>query len=410
MHAEFPDERIERHHFGGIVRRHLHGLGRRQDIKLVGIEDQAPVGARGNRLPEIGDLIGGATLDVDHRGVPLGAMADDNAGGCRSRPAAKFATDTYHLMLRPGAERVAALGGLHAFMSWPYPIITDSGGYQVMSLAPLRKVAEAGVTFRSHIDGAMVELSPERAIEVQNLLGSDIAMQLDECVSLPAERDEIERAMRLSLRWAERCKRAFENAPAGRALFGIVQGGDDKGLREESARALIDIGFHGYAIGGLAVGEAPEVMRKVVAETAPALPAERPRYLMGVGMPADLLAAVARGVDMFDCVLPTCNGRHGLAFTRFGPINIKNAHHAEDPRPLDAQSNCPAARDFSRAYLHHLFKAGEALGGTLLSVVNLFYYQELMAGARAAIAAGRFADHVAQTTEQWSAKRDIRAQ
>ena len=347
-----------------------------------------------------------AFMPVGTQGAIKGVHHDD----VRASGADIMLANTYHLMLRPGAERVAALGGLHAFMSWPYPIITDSGGYQVMSLAPLRKVAEAGVTFRSHIDGAMVELSPERAIEVQNLLGSDIAMQLDECVSLPAERDEIERAMRLSLRWAERCKRAFENAPAGRALFGIVQGGDDKGLREESARALIDIGFHGYAIGGLAVGEAPEVMRKVVAETAPALPAERPRYLMGVGMPADLLAAVARGVDMFDCVLPTRNGRHGLAFTRFGPINIKNAHHAEDPRPLDAQSNCPAARDFSRAYLHHLFKAGEALGGTLLSVVNLFYYQELMAGARAAIAAGRFADHVAQTTEQWSAKRDIRAQ
>ncbi len=315
--------------------------------------------------------------------------------------------NTYHLMLRPGAERVAALGGLHSFMRWPYPILTDSGGFQVMSLAPLRKVAEAGVTFRSHIDGAMVELTPERAIAVQNLLGSDIAMQLDECVSLPAASDEIERAMELSLRWAERCKRAFENASPGRALFGIVQGGDDQRLREKSARALTGIGFDGYAIGGLAVGEAPDVMRKVVAETAPALPAERPRYLMGVGTPVDLLAAVARGIDMFDCVLPTRNGRHGLAFTRFGPINIKNAQHADDPRPLDAESRCPAARDFSRAYLHHLFKAGEALGGTLLSVVNLFYYQDLMAGARAAIAAGQFADYVAQTTEQWSAKRDI---
>ena len=216
--------------------------------------------------------------------------------------------------------------------------------------------------------------------------------------------------MRLSLRWAERCKRAFEGASAGRALFGIVQGGDDQGLREQSAAALIEIGFHGYAIGGLAVGEAPEAMRTVVAATAPALPAERPRYLMGVGTPADLLAAVARGIDMFDCVLPTRNGRHGLAFTRFGPINIKNAHHAEDARPLDAESRCPAARDFSRAYLHHLVKAGEALGGTLLSIVNLFYYQELMAGARAAIAAGRLADYVAQTTEQWSAKRDIASQ
>ncbi len=347
-----------------------------------------------------------AFMPVGTQGAIKGVHHDD----VRASGADIMLANTYHLMLRPGAERVAALGGLHAFMSWPYPIITDSGGYQVMSLAPLRKVAEAGVTFRSHIDGAMVELSPERAIGVQNLLGSDIAMQLDECIQLPADKHDIERAMALSLRWAGRCKRAFENAPAGRALFGIVQGGDDQGLREESARALIDIGFHGYAIGGLAVGESPEVMRQVVAATAPALPADQPRYLMGVGTPADLLAAVARGIDMFDCVLPTRNGRHGLAFTRFGPINIKNAHHAEDPRPLDAESNCPAARDFSRAYLHHLFKAGEALGGTLLSVVNLFYYQELMAGARAAIAAGRFADYVAQTTEQWSAKRDIPAQ
>ncbi|MFY9694232.1 MAG: tRNA guanosine(34) transglycosylase Tgt, partial [Xanthobacteraceae bacterium] len=315
--------------------------------------------------------------------------------------------NTYHLMLRPGAERIAALGGLHAFMRWPHPILTDSGGFQVMSLSALRKVNEAGVTFRSHIDGAMVELTPERAIEVQNLLGSDIAMQLDECVSLPAASEEIERAMELSLRWAERCKRAFENASLGRALFGIVQGGDDQRLREKNARALTDIGFDGYAIGGLAVGEAPEVMRNVVAATAPALPAARPRYLMGVGTPADLLAAVGRGIDMFDCVLPTRNGRHGLAFTRFGPINIKNARHADDPQPLDAESRCPAARDFSRAYLHHLFKAGEALGGTLLSIVNLFYYQDLMAGARAAIAAGRFADYIAQTTEQWLAKRDV---
>ena len=318
--------------------------------------------------------------------------------------------NTYHLMLRPGAERIAALGGLHEFMHWPSSILTDSGGFQVMSLAPLRTVSEAGVTFRSHIDGAMVELTPERAIAVQLLLGSDIAMQLDECVALPAERPEVERAMRLSLRWAERCKRAFEQAPADRALFGIVQGGDDQALREASARALVDIGFHGYAIGGLAVGESAEVMRKVVAETAPALPAERPRYLMGVGTPADLLAGIARGIDMFDCVLPTRNGRHGLAFTRFGPINIKNARHADDPRPLDAQSGCPAARDFSRAYLHHLFKAGEALGGTLLSIVNLYYYQELMAGARAAMAAGRFADYAARTEDEWSRKRDFPTQ
>jgi len=212
--------------------------------------------------------------------------------------------------------------------------------------------------------------------------------------------------MQLSLRWAERCKRAFEGAPVGHALFGIVQGGDDQRWREQSARALTGIGFHGYAIGGLAVGETADVMRSVVAETAPALPADQPRYLMGVGTPSDLLDAVERGIDMFDCVLPTRNGRHGLAFTRFGPINIKNAHHADDKRPLDADSRCPAAREFSHAYLHHLFKAGESLGGTLLSVINLYYYQDLMAGARAAITAGRYADYVSETREAWTAKRD----
>jgi len=231
-------------------------------------------------------------------------------------------------------------------------------------------------------------------------------MQLDECVRLAAERSDIERAMKLSLRWAERCTRAFEGAAPGRALFGIVQGGDDPALRLQSARALVDIGFAGYAIGGLAVGEPQEVMLEIVSETTPALPADRPRYLMGVGTPDDLLQSIARGVDMFDCVMPTRNGRHGLAFTRFGPINIKNAHHADDPRPLDPQSRCPAARDFSRAYLHHLFRSGEALGGTLLSIVNLFYYQDLMAGARGAIAAGRFADFAAETKEQWAAKSD----
>ena len=314
--------------------------------------------------------------------------------------------NTYHLMLRPTAERVAALGGLHEFMHWPLPILTDSGGYQVMSLAALRKVAEAGVTFRSHLDGAMVELTPERAVKTQILLGADIAMQLDECVRLPADAAALERAMRLSLRWAERCKRAFEEAPPGRALFGIVQGGDDERLRQESARALVELGFDGYAIGGLAVGESDEVMLRMVAATAPALPAERPRYLMGVGTPSDILNAIGRGIDMFDCVLPTRNGRHGLAFTRFGPINIKNARHADDPRPLDPQSRCPAARDFSRAYLHHLFKANEALGGTLLSIVNLFYYQDLTTGAREAIAQRHFADYVAAVEELWAAKRD----
>ncbi len=315
--------------------------------------------------------------------------------------------NTYHLMLRPGAERVAALGGLHAFMGWPYPILTDSGGFQVMSLSALRKVTEQGVTFRSHLDGARVELTPERAIEVQILLGADIAMQLDECVQLPAERSEIKRAMQVSLRWAERCKRTFTGAAPGRALFGIVQGGDDAGLREDSVRALAALGFDGYAIGGLAVGETQDVMLDVVEQTAAALPENRPRYLMGVGTPADILQAIGRGVDMFDCVLPTRNGRHGLAFTRFGPINIKNARHAEDARPLDADSRCPAAREFSRAYLHHLFRSGEALGGTLLSMVNLYYYQDLVAGARAAIAAGRFADYAAETMQGWQTRADI---
>jgi queuine tRNA-ribosyltransferase len=313
-------------------------------------------------------------------------------------------------MLRPSAERIAALGGLHAFMRWPYPILTDSGGFQVMSLAPLRKITEEGVTFRSHIDGAMVELTPERAMQVQMLLGSDIAMQLDECVRLPAERSDVERAMKLSLRWAERCKREFTGAASRRALFGIVQGGDDHKLRADSVRGLVDIGFPGYAIGGLAVGETQSVMLEVVAETAAALPAQRPRYLMGVGTPADLLAAIARGIDMFDCVLPTRNGRHGLAFTRFGPLNIKNARHADDPQPLDAESSCPAARNFSRAYLHHLFRSGEALGGTLLSIVNLYYYQQLMAGARAAITAGRLADYAGEIREQWAARADLHAE
>jgi queuine tRNA-ribosyltransferase len=310
--------------------------------------------------------------------------------------------NTYHLMLRPGAERIAALGGLHAFMNWPGPILTDSGGFQVMSLSELRSLDERGVTFRSHVDGATVELSPERAIEIQTLLGADIAMQLDECIKLPSARAELERAMRLSLKWAERCKRAFERAPAGRALFGIVQGGDDFALRAQSARALTEIGFDGYAIGGLAVGEPQATMLKVVEECAPQLPPERPRYLMGVGTPDDLIEAVGRGIDMFDCVLPTRNGRHGHAFTRFGVLNLRNARHADDPRPLDEQSSHEAARRYSRAYLHHLVRANEMLGAILLSTVNLAYYQELMGGMRAAIERGRFADFRAQAREGWA--------
>jgi queuine tRNA-ribosyltransferase len=310
--------------------------------------------------------------------------------------------NTYHLMLRPGPERIAELGGLHAFMNWPLPILTDSGGFQVMSLASLRKIDDRAVTFRSHLDGTMYELTPERAIEIQLLLGADIVMQLDECVKLPAPRAEIERGVRLSLAWAERCKRAFERAPSGRALFGIVQGGDDVALRLDSARPLVDMTFDGYAIGGLAVGEPQDVMLRMIESVAPVLPTDRPRYLMGVGTPEDLLEAVARGMDMFDCVMPTRNGRHGLAFTRFGAINLKNARHADDPRPLDAESPCPAARDYSRAYLHHLVKANEMLGAMLLTAVNLAYYQDLMAGMRAAIAQCRFDDFRNATRDGWA--------
>jgi queuine tRNA-ribosyltransferase len=314
--------------------------------------------------------------------------------------------NTYHLMLRPGAERIAELGGLHRFVNWPYPILTDSGGFQVMSLSELRKIDHNGVTFRSHLDGAIVALTPERAVEIQTLLGSDIAMQLDECIRLPQQRAELDRAMRLSLAWAERCKRAFESAaePAshGRALFGIVHGGDDHELRAASARSLVDIGFAGYAIGGLAVGEPQRVMLEIINTVAPILPTDRPRYLMGVGTPDDILEAVARGIDMFDCVLPTRNGRHGLVYTRFGPFNLRNARHAADPRPLDAESRCPAARDYARAYLHHLVKANEMLGAMLLSEVNLYYYQDLMASIRAAIAAGKLAEFCAVTRDGWA--------
>jgi len=310
--------------------------------------------------------------------------------------------NTYHLMLRPGPERIAALGGLHKFMNWPLPILTDSGGFQVMSLSSLRKLTEQAVTFRSHLDGTMFELSPERAIEIQALLGADITMQLDECLRLPATRAEIERAMQLSLRWGERSKRAFEaRAREGYGLFGIVQGGDDIPLRIESARRLGEIGFHGYAIGGLAVGEPQAVMLKVVEETAPVLPADQPRYLMGVGTPHDLIESVKRGIDMFDCVMPTRNGRHGMAFTRYGSINLSNARHANDPRPLDEASRHPAARAYSRAYLHHLTKANEILGQVLLSTINIAYYQELMAGMREAIAGGQFADFHAATLAGW---------
>ncbi|MBP1856831.1 tRNA guanosine(34) transglycosylase Tgt [Rhizobium herbae] len=308
--------------------------------------------------------------------------------------------NTYHLMLRPGPERVARLGGLHELIRWPYPILTDSGGFQVMSLAGLRKLDEKGVTFKSHVDGALHHMSPERSIEIQGMLDSDIQMQLDECVRLPAEATDIERAMEMSLRWADRCKTAFGDQP-GKAMFGIVQGGDVSALRVRSAQALSSLDLKGYAIGGLAVGEPQAVMLDMLDITCPELPAEKPRYLMGVGTPDDILKSVARGIDMFDCVMPTRAGRHGLAFTRRGRVNLRNARHAEDTRPLDDQSSCPAARDYSRAYLHHLVRADESLGGMLLTWNNLAYYQDLMAGIRKAIEEGRYAAFMEETQEMW---------
>jgi queuine tRNA-ribosyltransferase len=309
--------------------------------------------------------------------------------------------NTYHLMLRPGAERVAALGGLHVFMDWARPILTDSGGFQVMSLAKLRKLTERGVTFRSHIDGTAYELTPERSIEIQTLLDSDVIMQLDECIPLPSERPEMERAMELSLRWAQRSKDAFGSQPH-RALFGINQGGDDAELRSRSAAGLKAIGFNGYAVGGLAVGEPQETMFRVLSEITPELPADKPRYLMGVGKPDDILGGIERGIDMFDCVHPTRAGRHGHAYTRFGVINLKNARHRDDPRPLDELSPNANCRRFSRAYLHHLVKTEEMLGAMILSQVNLGYYQELVQGAREAIASGALADYAATTRAGWA--------
>lgn len=297
--------------------------------------------------------------------------------------------NTYHLMLRPGAERVARLGGLHEFMRWPWPILTDSGGFQVMSLASLRSIDEDGVEFRSHIDGARHRLSPERAVEIQRLLDADITMVLDECTPFPAPPADVALAMRRSLRWAERCRHAFREKP-GYGLFGIVQGGVDADLRAESAAGLQAIGFDGYAVGGLAVGEGQATMFRVLDSTVPQLAPQRPRYLMGVGKPDDLVGAVGRGIDLFDCVIPTRSGRTGQAFTRYGPINLRNARHAEDPRPLDESVPCPASRDYARAYLHHLVRSGEILGAVLLTWHNIAYYQALMAGMRAAIAEGRF--------------------
>lgn len=331
--------------------------------------------------------------------MPVGTVATVKAlypDQVKSAGADILLGNTYHLMLRPGAERVARLGGLHQFMRWDGPILTDSGGFQVMSLSTIRKITEEGVAFQSHLDGSKHMLSPERSIEIQCLLGSDIQMQFDECIELPAERKEVERAMELSLRWAERSKRAFDaqvaggGATRGQALFAIVQGGTDIELRKRSADALVAMDFPGYAIGGLAVGEGHDAMIATLSETLPHLPAHKPRYLMGVGTPLDLIEAVRRGVDMFDCVMPTRNGRHGYAFTWGGPLNMRNAKHAEDMSPLDDISSCPAAHDYSRAYVHHLVKSGEYLGAMILSWVNTVFYQDLMAAMRLAISEGRF--------------------
>lgn len=312
--------------------------------------------------------------------------------------------NTYHLMLRPGAERISRLGGLHEFARWHKPILTDSGGFQVMSLASLCKINEKGATFHSHIDGARYEMTPERSIEIQGLLGSDIQMQLDQCTALPAGENELERAMELSLRWAERCKIAF-GEQIGKAMFGIVQGGDNFRLREKSALALKELDLKGYAIGGLAVGEPQNVMLEILNMTCPLLPKNRPRYLMGVGTPEDILKSVAFGVDMFDCVMPTRAGRHGLAFTKFGKINLRNACHKEDVLPLDSESLCPASRDYSRAYLHHLVKANEPLAGMLLSWNNLSYYQDLMKGIREAINQGNFENFSQKTMDLWKTEK-----
>ncbi len=325
--------------------------------------------------------------------MPVGTAGTVKAmlpGSVRETGADVLLGNTYHLMLRPGAERVARLGGLHKFMNWERPILTDSGGFQVMSLAELRKLTEKGVTFRSHIDGSKHELTPERSMEIQRLLGSDIVMCFDECPALPADRDRIATSMRLSMRWAERSREAFGDRP-GHALFGIQQGGLEEDLRGESAEALTRIGFDGYAVGGLAVGEGQEAMFGCLDYAPEQLPVDKPRYLMGVGKPDDIVGAVARGIDMMDCVLPSRSGRTGQAFTRRGVVNIKNARHGDDPRPLDEDCGCPACRGYSRAYLHHVFRSGEIIASMLLTWHNLHYYQELMAGMRGAITEGAFA-------------------
>jgi len=336
--------------------------------------------------------------------MPVGTAATVKAmrpGDVAATGAEMILANTYHLMLRPGAERVARLGGLHQFMGWSGPILTDSGGYQVMSLADLRKLDERGVVFKSHIDGSAHELTPERAVEIQDLLDADVTMQLDECPPAGWPHDKVADSMRLSLRWAERCQAAFRARP-GYGLFGIVQGSTYDDLRRESARALAALDLPGYAVGGLAVGEGQAEMFRVLEATNPELPDGKPRYLMGVGRPDDIVGAVMRGIDMFDCVLPTRSGRTGQAFTARGPVNLRNARHREDPRPLDPDCGCPTCRGHSRAYLHHLVRSEEMLGPMLLTQHNVHYYQALMAGLRGAIAAGELAGHAEALAARWA--------
>ena len=324
--------------------------------------------------------------------MPVGTAATVKAmmpESVRSTGADILLGNTYHLMLRPTAERIERLGGLHKFMNWKRPILTDSGGFQVMSLAGLRKLTEQGVTFKSHIDGSSHEITPERSMEIQRMLGSDIVMCFDECPALPADRKRIAESMRMSMRWADRSKVAFGDRP-GHALFGIMQGGLEKDFREESANALTNIGFDGYAVGGLAVGEGQQAMFDCLDYAPDMLLADKPRYLMGVGKPDDIVGAVARGIDMMDCVLPSRSGRTGQVFTRHGVVNIKNARHADDPRPLDENCSCPACSNYSRAYLNHVFRSNEMISGMLLTWHNLQYFQDIMQGMRDAIGAGTF--------------------
>ena len=334
-----------------------------------------------------------------------GTVKAMTADAVRATGARMVLGNTYHLMLRPGAERIARLGGLHRFMDWHGPILTDSGGFQVMSLAGLRKMDADGVTFQSHVDGSRHRLTPERSVEIQHLLGADVTMCFDECTPFPATHEQAATSMRLSMRWAARSRAAFVPR-AGHGLFGIVQGSVFPDLRAESVAALTDIGFEGYAVGGLAVGEGQEAMFTTLECTTPLLPADKPRYLMGVGTPSDLIGAVRRGIDMFDCVMPTRSGRTGRAYTRGGVINIRNARHAEDNRPLDPGCACPACRNHSRAYLHHLFKANEMLGPMLLTWHNIQYYQDLMAELRVGILAGDLAGTAARIEAGWQAEKE----